>query len=701
MAESPGRLLAEAQALHGAGRLPDAARRYEEVLKQRRDDATALALLGALRLQQGDALAASKLLRRAADLRPADPTPRYNLGVALNRLGRHAEAADALDAVTAAHPDHADAWKSLGDARRARDDLPGALAAWRAALGLRPDFAGALLNLGATLLETGEVVEAEERARQLIALRPQDAQGHNNLGLALYAQGRLAEAEAAYRRSLELAPEHDKAMENLGRLLTLVGRLPEAIATFRGVIELQRRRGESLSGGAYVGLLMAQSTLCEWTGIADLPREVLARENESLDPFILLAHDVPGRRLRRIALLHGRKLAAGVAPLPSRRPRADGPITLGYLSADFRDHAVASLLCEALEWHDRERFAVHAYATRRPQGFSRYRRRIAAAVTAFHEVEALGDDELARRIIAHGVDILVDLGGWTADHRMRMLALRPAPVQATWLGFAASVGVPWVDYAILDPVAAPPGCEEEFSEHIVRLPESFQPNDRARPIGAPPSRAAEGLPESGFVFAAFASAFKITPRVWDAWMRIVSAVPGSVLWLRRFGEATQANLRREAEARGVSADRLVFAGWVPDHAAHLARYRIAGLALDTWPYGSHTTASDALWTGCPLIALRGETLATRISSSVLTAAGLPDLITNGTDEFVALAVRLATSPDALAALRARVEASRGSSLFDTPRLVRHLEAAYRAMHERAAAGLPPAPITIAPLPREA
>ena len=570
MSESPARLLAEAQALHQAGRLAEAAKHYEAVLKRRGDDATVLALLGALRLQQGDALAASKLLRRAADRRPQDPAPRYNLGVALNKLGRFAEAAAVLAEVTRAHPDHADAWKSLGDAQHGLDQPVNAIRSWRAALAARPDFPAALMNLGAMLLRTGESREAEACARRLLALRPDSPQALNNLGLALFAQHKVGEAEAAYRRALDLAPEHEKAIENLARLIVTTGRAAESVLLFRRVLDLQRQAGQPLSAEAFLGLLECQALLCDWHDLPALLREVLAREAAGPDPFILLAHDVPPQRLARIGLLYGRSLAGDVTPLPARRPTAEGRIRIGYLSSDFGDHAVASLICEAMELHDRAAFAVHAYATNAAKG-SAYRARLAAGIETFREVDTLGDETIAEMIAADELDILVDLNGWTAHRRARTLAMRPAPVVATWLGFAASMGVPWIDYVVLDAIAAPTGCEAEFSEKIVRLPDCFQPNDRRRPVGPAPTREAEGLPAEGFVFATFASAFKIRPDVFDAWMRVLAAVPGSVLWLRNTGDAPRMNLRREAMARGIAGDRLVFADHAPDHAAHLGR----------------------------------------------------------------------------------------------------------------------------------
>lgn len=699
MSLPPARLLAEAQALHQAGRLDEAARRYESVLKARSEDGTALMLLGALRLQQGDAQAAAKLLRRAANRRPTDPTPRYNLGIALNRLGQHDEAIAALDTVTAAHPDHADAWKALGDARHAMGDAAGALAAFRRAVALRPIFPTAQLNLGSVLLGACLGEEAEACLRVLVEQRPDDARAWNNLGLALMLLQRMGEAEAAFRRALELAPDHDKAVENLAKLLSLRYRHAESADLYRHALDLQRQGGRPLSADALAGLLQAHELLCSWDGMPGMLREVLAREAEGIDPFVLLSQDVPPQRIRRAGQIFGRKATAGVLTLPARSVGTGRRIRIGYVSADLRDHAVATLIAEVLESHDRAAFAVHAYATKDGAG-SRYHARLTGAVETWRAMHDQDEEALARRIAADEIDILVDLGGWTANHSLRAMAMRPAPVQVSWLGYAASLGVPFMDYVLLDPVAAPPGCEAEFSEQIVRLPDCFQPNDRQRPVGAAPDRTDEGLPAEGFVFAAFASPNKITAEVWDAWMRVLSSVPGSVLWTKTHDELVRIHLRREAEARGIAEHRIVFATWAPDNAAHLGRYKVAGLALDTWPYGSHTTASDALWSGCPLIALRGRSLAARISSSVLTAAGLPDLVAEDVDGFVAMAVRYATDPTALAALRARVAACRDSALFDTPRFVRHLEAAYRAMHARAVDGLPPAPITIAPLPRD-
>lgn len=698
MADAPGKGLAEAQALHQAGRLTEAAARYETVLRQKAEDATALALLGALRLQQDDPRAAEKLLRRAADRRPADPTPRYNLGLALNRLGRPADAAATLEQVIAAHPGHADAWKALGDARRAQEDRGGAVAAWRRAIEVHPDHAGALLNLGALLLGEGEAEDAERCLRRLLALRPDDPQALNNLGLVLVALKRMTEAEAAYRRALEITPDHANACENLGTLLLLAQRPEEAARAFATPIANRRAAGGAPSVDALAGLLQARAMTCHWAGQDALATAILARDQEGPDPFMFLGQPIAATRLRKMGAFHGRRIAAGVRPSTRQGTGHEGRIRIGYLSADFREHPVGLLVAEALDAHDRDAFAVHAYATTDAEN-SQQRARIAAGVEIFRDLHALGDAALAARIAVDELDILVDLGGWTADHRQRSLAMRPAPVQAVWLGYAASVGTPWLDYAILDAIAAPEGADADFSEHLVRLPGCFQPNDRGRAVAPAPSRAAAGLPEQGFVFCAFAQSFKINPAVWDAWMQILAAVPGSVLWLKDHPAPTRANLVREAEARGIAASRLVFAPLLPDHAAHLARYRLAGLALDTWPYGSHTTASDSLWAGCPLVALRGDTLASRISASVLNAAGLAEMIAGTVADFRAIAIRLATNETQLLAMRARTEACRTSPLFDPARLTRHLEAAYRTMHGRHRAGLPPAPITVAAAPR--
>lgn len=693
MARPAATLLAEAQARHQAGRLPEAARLYDQVLAARPEDPTTLALLGALRLQQGDAKAAARLLHRAAERRPADPTPRYNLGIALIRLGRHAEAATLLAGVTAQHPGHADAWKSLGDARKALHDLAGAAAAWRQALAIRPDLPGALLNLGALLTSRADGPGGEDCARRLLALRPQDPAAWNNLGLALLHQERRDEAEQAFRQALALDPDYDRAAENLGDLLMLRRCVAEAEAAYAQAVVIRESAGRAASADALAGLLHSRAMLCRWDALPAVLARLARRLDEGPIPFPLLAHGLPPAQIRRAAIAHARQIAASTTPLPPRPVSRAGRIRLGYVSPDFKEHPVGHLAVEVLTAHDRDAFAVHAYALNATDG-GPTRARLAAGIETFREVHDLDDDRLAARIAEDGIDILIDLAGWTTGERQSALARRPAPVAATWLGYPGTTGAPWLDYAIVDPVVAPPGAEAEFTESLIRLPHCYLPHDSGRPRPEPPSRAACGLPEDAVVLACFAQAWKIGRPVFEAWLRILHAVPGTVLWLRAASRDVTEALHAAASRAGIARERILFASSLPSAAEHLARLGQADLVLDTWPYGGHAGAIEALWAGVPLIALAAPGFAGRVSTSALHAAGLGTLATGRVEEFVAMATHLAQDRAARIALRQQVERCRTAPLFDTPRFVRALEAACRAMHARAAAGLPPAAMAV-------
>jgi predicted O-linked N-acetylglucosamine transferase (SPINDLY family) len=357
-------------------------------------------------------------------------------------------------------------------------------------------------------------------------------------------------------------------------------------------------------------------------------------------------------------------------------------IRIAYLSADFHLHATSQLMAELFERHDRERFEVSAWSFG-PETGDAMRARLRAAFEIFHDVRDVSDDDVAARLRATGIDIAVDLKGYSKDGRPGIFARRVAPIQVNYLGYPGTTGADCMDYIIGDAEVIPEGHEAYYSEQVVRLPDSYQVNDTKRLIAdRTPTRAEAGLPASGFVFCCFNNNYKITPEVFDVWMRLLKAVPGSVLWLLEDNAAASRNLRREAGARGVDAERLVFAGRVLPP-AHLARQRLADLFLDTLPCNAHTTASDALWAGLPLLTCRGNAFAGRVAGSLLRAVGLPELITDDLGTYEALALRLATTPGELSALKARLSQNRLTHpLFDIDRYRRHLESAYVTMAEQ-------------------
>jgi predicted O-linked N-acetylglucosamine transferase (SPINDLY family) len=443
--------------------------------------------------------------------------------------------------------------------------------------------------------------------------------------------------------------------------------------------------------------------LCEWSGLNDVfdRQKVLVggKDHAGISPFTLLS--IPSSPAEQ--LMCARKRAASLVPsaallraqLGFAFARVPKPkLRIGYLSADLCQHAVACLIAELFELHDRQEFEVYAYACG-PDDGSEMRTRLARTCDRFVDVRAMAFQEAARRIHEDRIDVLVDLNGYTKGARTEILALRPAPIQVNWLGYPGTMGAEFVDYIITDRFITPPGHEPFFSENIVYLPDCYQVNDRKRKI-APrtPTRIQTGLPEDGFVFCCFNNTFKITAAVFDVWMCLLKKIPKSVLWLLEANSGAVANLKREAKVRGVNPNRLVFAPRMSTE-IHVARFRLADLFLDTMPYNAHTTASEALWAGLPVLTCAGETFASRVAGSLLTAIGLPELITQSLAEYEAAALRLARDPSELAGLRERLSKNRLTTpLFDSERFMRHLERAYQMMWDIYANGDAPRRIEV-------
>lgn len=443
--------------------------------------------------------------------------------------------------------------------------------------------------------------------------------------------------------------------------------------------------------------------MCEWGDFAKDAKALAdlleADGSGALPPFLMLSQPgVDAKDQRRCSELWTRDRRAAATTerlgLDFLFPAiGDGKIKLGYLSNDFQDHATALLLIETLEAHDRGRFELNAYSYGADDGKA-MRRRLIGAFDAFTDIEALSDQDAARAIHRDEVDILIDLKGFTANARTGILMLRPAPVQVNYLGYPGTLGAGICDYIVTDAFVTPPDTAADYSESFAYLPHSYQPRGCATPVGRQPTRAAMGLPEEGFVFCCFNQAYKFTPDMFAVWCRLLDAVPGSVLWLLGAPSA-EGNLRNEAWRLGVDGKRVVFA---PDmsQSDHLARLQIADLVLDTAPYNAHTTASDALWAGVPIVTCSGSTFPSRVAGSLLRAVGLPELIAVDFDDYFDLAYRLATDPAGLADVRAKLARNRPSAaLFDVAGYTRDLEGLFQSMWTRRSAGLPPALIPAA------
>ena len=690
---------------------------YNRALRLQPDNPLVHFNLGNLHRMTGrldDAVAA---FRRVLTILPRDADTHNNLGIVYELQQKLGDAATSYRHALGLAPNHIAAWSNLGNVLQAEGRLDEAADACNKALAIRPDFPDALVNLGTVRARQGRYAEAEALYQRVLELPSGHAEAHRNLGTLFRTQGRLHDAIAAYRQSLAIAPNQAAVHNDLGDVLRDSGELDLAISAYRKAMAIDPQFASALynlaetfkiKGGleeaaacyeqllareprhaqALSGLVHARQHLCRWDDFEPLWNRLRAEINSAgsgqISPFSVLSlPTTPQEQLDCAAawsLRHLEPVAATRAALGfdfSGRRRSDR-LRIGYLAWGLHDHATGYWTPELFELHDRSRCEVTAYAYG-PDDGSEIRARIRGAAEHFVDLAREPDAAAARRIYDDGVDVLVDLTGYTFGTRSQILALRPAPVQVNWF-YPGTMGTPHADYFVADPHVVPRELEPFFAERIARLPDCYMITDRKRPVSATvPTRAECALPEDAFVFCYFNQTFKILPDCFASWMRILRAVPNSILWFLESNPWATANLGKEAEKHGVAAQRIIVAPRKPI-AQHLVRYRLVDLALDSFPYTSHTTAADALWVGCPLVTRAGETFASRVAASVLISGGAPDLVTHTVESFERLAIELATSPAKLKEIRRRLEAARDTSpLFDTPRFVRNLEDAYEGM----------------------
>lgn len=625
---------------------------------------------------------------RAVAIRPDSAEACRNRGLTLHALARFDDALGSYERALAIKPDYAEAHFDRGVTLHTLKRFGDALASYDRALEIRPDYTEAHYNRGLALQELHRFAEALASYEQVLKIRPEDADAHNNRGSVLQHLHRLDDALDSFGRALKMKPDHAGAHTNRGNALALLKRLDEAQDNYTRALEI-KPDFEWLPGI----WLHTKTKLCDWNGLdSRLANLVGAIERDEKVtppwPALTLVDSPPIQRRAAEIWTSANCPARQLLPPIGKHGRRDR-IRIGYCSSDFHNHATAYLMAELIERHDRTKFELVAISFG-PDADDEMRRRLLAAFDRFIDVRTKSDQEIARISRSLGIDIAVDLKGFTRDDRARVFSHRAAPIQVNYLGYPGTMGAPYIDYLIADQTLIPAQSRIHYAEKIVYLPNCYQVNDRKRRItDGVISRAALGLPPGGFVFCCFNNSYKMRAKTFDGWMRILRQVEGSVLWLSEHNPTAAANLRREAEARGVSGARLVFAAHRPQ-ADHLARYRAADLFLDTLPCNAHTTASDALWAGVPVVTLIGESLAARVGASLLNAVGLPELITATQDRYEALAIELATDADRLAGLREKLAENRlTTALFDTERFTRHIEDAYGQMFERYQADLAP------------
>ncbi len=602
-------------------------------------------------------------------------------------------AADGMRRAETAGPQTAQAEYAAGRSLILAGDIHRGSAHLQRALALQPDFAIPLVLWGQLLLQRGQYTEALDSFRRAAGADRGCAEAHLCVGTVLTLLGNPAAAVGSYDEALALAPSQFRAHLLRGWALRQCDRLDEAIASLETALRLQPDFPQTL-----VETLFSYAWTCDWTGVGrmlDRMRRVPGAL-ESIEPSILMAISDDPAHQARVARSQAARTAGGMVKLPPP-PRYDHDrIRIAYVSRDFYAHATAFLMAELFELHDRSDFEVIAVSFGGDDG-SAIRRRIAGACDRFVEMRDASDQAIASWLREQEVDVAVDLKGYTGFARPGIFALRPAPIQVNYLGHPGTLGAPFIDYLIADEVLIPKGSEAFYAEKIAYLPDSYQANDRRRVVAdVTPSRGEVGLPAEGFVFCCFNNNWKITPPVFDAWVRILQGVDGSALWLLGDNRWASENLRGEALRRGVAPERLVFAGRIAND-RHLARHRLADLFLDTLPCNAHTTASDALWSGVPIVTCAGRSFPARVAASLLHAVGLQELVTDSLAQYEALALRLARDRERLAALRQHLAQGRERlPLFDTPRFCGHLEEAYRQMWRTHRDGKPPASFRVHP-----
>ena len=707
--------------LHRQEKLADAERCYGEVLQRQPNNFDALHLLGVIALQTRRTERGVELIKKAIGLNPKIAAAHSNLGNALMDLKRHEEALASYDTAIALKPDYAAVHYNRGNVLISLKRPAEALVSYDRAIALKPDYAEVQYNRGNALIDLKRHEEALASYDKAIALKPDFAEAYSNHGSALMDLKRPEEALASYDKAIALKPDFAEAYNNRGNALRDLKRSEEALASYDKAIALKpddvsshNNRGNALMDLTrpeealasydkaialkpdfeflYGDLIHVKMKICDWsnleTQIAQLVHKIDQSEKMST-PFPLLAATNSPELQRKAAEIYALTRLPLTLPKITKRQRRN-KVRIAYVSADFRQHPVSYSIVGLIEALDRDLFDVIGISLR-SEDPSELGQRMKRAFSKFIDVSRMSDQAVVQLMREFEIDIAIDLMGYTKGSRTNIFAQRAAPVQVSHIGFSGTMGVEYIDYVIADRIVLPVEDASFFSEKIVLMPDTYWSTDRKLAMAQrTPTHTEVGLPNNAFVFCCFNNSYKITPDVFDCWMRILKRVDNSVIWLPEDNTKATSNLQKEAEIRGIHPERLVFAKRTSLHADHLARHRLADLFLDTLPYNAHTTASDALWAGLPVLTRIGETFAGRVAASLLNAIGLSELITSTPQAYEALAIELATNPEKLAAIKRKLANNRLTTpLFDTQTFTRHIEAAYTMMYERYQANLPP------------
>jgi predicted O-linked N-acetylglucosamine transferase (SPINDLY family) len=666
--------------------LEDAVKSYEKALAIKPDYIEAHNNLGIVLKELRQLDAAVKSFKKALAIKPDYIEVNYNLGVTLKELGRLEDAVKSYEKAVALKPDYADAHYNLGNTLKELGQSAAAVKSYEKALAVNPDDAEAHNNLGNAFKVLGRLDDAVKSYEKAVAVNPDYAEAHNNFGATLKELDQLDAAVNCYEKALALKPDYADAHANRGNALKRLKQLDEALASYESAIALDPDLDFILGT-----LLRTKMSLCIWDDLAHHLNELTNKINNGEKvamPFALLALIDDPEIQRKTAEIYAneRYPQSHVLSKIERYPKHK-KIRIGYFSADFKNHPAAFLTAELYEIHDRNRFEIHAFSYG-PDTQDKMNLRIKAGVDHFHDVRMMSYEDTAMLARSVELDIAVDMGGYTKDCRPNIFAEGSAPIQVSYLGYPGTMAVDYMDYLIADRTLIPEEKQHHYSEKIVYMPNSYQVNVSKRSVSEDSLLRHElGLPNTAFVFCCFNNNYKITPTTFAGWMRILKAVEDSVLWLLEDNHNTAKNLKKEAMKFGINEDRLVFAKRIPVE-EYLNSIKQADLFIDTLPYNAHTTASDALRMGLPVLTCIGHSFASRVAASVINAVNLPELITTTQEQYESLAIELATNPEKLKIIKDKLVNNLPTApLYDTPLFTRHLESAYLTMYDRYQNGL--------------
>ena len=680
------KMIQEAVALHQSGQLDAAETQYKKLLNFLPSNTDLLTNLGTIALQKGKLEDGVRIIGKSLKINPNQHHALNSQGNALKDLKRLDDALTSYDRAIVLKPDFAEANYNRGVTLQDLKRLDEALACYDRAIALKPDYADAYYNRGNALKELKRLDEALVSYDHALVLKPDYAATYLNRGNALISLKRLKEALACYDRALVLKPDYADAYYNRGNALKDLKRLDEALASYDRALVLK------LDIDFILGYsLHTKMQLCIWDNLPKYLNELTHKINDgekAVVPFVLFAllDDPELQRKASEIYVNATYPVSHVLPKIQRYPQ-HAKIRIGYFSADFRIHPMSHLTAELYETHDRNQFEIYAFYFG-PDTKDKMNLRIKAGVDHFLDVRTLSDNDITMLARSFEIDIAVDLGGYTAGSRVGIFAMQAAPIQIHYMGYAGTMGAVYIDYLIADRTLIPEDKQQHYSEKIVYIPNSYMVNlSKIEVAEATLIRQEHDLPGTGFVFCCFNNSFKITPTTFAGWMRILKATEGSVLWLYEGNNSTIKNLTTEALKFGINEDRLIFAKHMPVE-DHLNRIQLADLFMDTLPCNAHTTASDALRMGLPVLTCIGNSFASRVAASLLNAVNLPELITTSQEQYESLAIELATHPEKLKAIKDKLANNLPTApLYDTPLFTKHLESAYLTMYDRYQKGL--------------